>query len=825
MIDDPQSDKQKFKISRYAGSLLPVALFFFSLVFYASHWLTSPPGISGDASRLGLYAFDFLQEKLIPFYIYHQFAPNPFIVYLQSLAFTLFGFNNAALRGVTIVGGALAAPAIYFAARWLFQEQGTTFARRVGLIAALGLGLSTFLASFSRYGIEGALLPAIELMAIALLWRGFRRGKLVDFILAGVAVGMTQYVYIVARFFPVALAVASISALFANRQLLSRWRGLMVAAISASLVALPQWILFIRYPYTFTARTQQAAGQFIFSIPDPLSTMTAKLINQLLMLGWYWDNAYNLFSYKPLLTPILAIGLVLGIAAVFYKREEASVFSMVMMGTMLLPDLLAYEGVNPSATRLLPAFPFVFMMAAFGSVTIWEWIDKRLCFPKQAGYLMLVLVLLSGLIRQWDYAARVIPQTLAASGLEWQASLVEIAEANEIARRLDKPILLPSSEYQRAPLTFLLAEHFPHRAGLHPEGGVDELLKQGEVVTVILPIAPDRPTTEGIPAGYIADEWVLLKDKSVYFLPPIPNSIEPIDDQETPIIAGNDVLVAKALSARWQGTSPEYVPLSASFANQLNLIGYTSSDLTPGDPLALTFYWQPMQQIKEDVEVFVQLLNQNHEVVAGIHSWPLHGAFRIRAWPSDQIMPLSYNLPIPDELPFGPYQLRVGIFDLMRHKPIPLSTGESSQLVEILRIPLPEDSRRPEFLTNVNFGDTIALNGYTLAVAADKLQMTLFWQAIDSLQTDYTTFIHVVDEAGQIVAQSDAQPLNGQYPTSIWSSGEMIVDERTIMAIAPGSYQLYIGWYQWDTLERLEILSDNLNSTDNRFLLGEVTLP
>ena len=810
---DTPSPEQPLR-HKYYNSLPAAALFLLALMIYSWHWLTMPPGISGDASRLGLYAFDFLQEKLVPFYIYHQFAPNPLIVYLQSLVFAVFGFNNAALRGITIVGGALASPAAYLAARYLFQTQGAIFARRAGLIAALALALSAFFASFSRYGIEGALLPAIELTAVAFLWRGFNEGRWIDFVLAGIVVGVSQYVYIVARFFPLALAAAGVGAVIANRQLLSRWKGLLLATISAALVALPQWILFISYPYTFAARTQQSAGQFIFSLPNPLPILAAKFVNQLLMLGWYWDNAYNPFSYQPLLTPVLALALVVGVAVTVYKRQAAYIFGFIMMAIMLLPDLLAYEGVTPSATRLIPAFPFIALMSGLGAACIWNWLEQRPKLPAWVGYLVPLLVLIFGMARQWDYVRRVKPQVLAAEGLEWQASLVEIAEANYIAAHLAAPILLPSSEYQRAPLAFLLADHFPNRAG-----GVAPPLSAGEAITVIRPTAPDRPTTEGIPAGYIPDEWVLLKDGTAYFLPPIPNSISPANNKEVLIKASNNVLVAKVFSAHWQGQTPEYTPISGDFANHLRLIGYNNSRLAAGQPLLLSLYWQPTQKIAEDVEVFTQLLDRNRQVVSGIHSWPLHGAFRIRAWRPGQIMPLSYTLPVPDDLSPGPYQLIVGTFDLMRHQPIPLSTGEPFQTVVTLKIPLPPDSRAPKTSVSANFGNLIALQGYTLTPSAGDLKLTLFWQALDAPRDNYTAFVHLVDNAGQIIAQSDAQPLKGQYPTSIWSPGETIADERVITGVPAEDYQIYVGWYRWDTLERLPVISAAHPVSDNRVLL------
>ena len=122
-------------------------------------------------------------------------------------------------------------------------------------------------------------------------------------------------------------------------------------------------------------------------------------------------------------------------------------------------------------------------------------------------------------------------------------------------------------------------------------------IKQGEIVTVIQS-DPDRFASE----GSLPSEWVLLRDSTVYFLPPIPDSIEPLNGEETVIKASNGVVVAKAFAARWQGEAPTYIPLQAAFANNLNLIGYQSSDFKPGSLLNLTFYWQPAQKIERDVD-------------------------------------------------------------------------------------------------------------------------------------------------------------------------------------------------------------------------------
>ena len=805
--------------SRTHDALLSTTLFLVSLAINTIFLLTVPLRLGWDAARLGLYAHDLLQENLLPFYVHHQYAPHPFIIYVQALVIAVFGYSAAALRSVTVVGLALAAPAIYWASRWLFEDKGAVFARRAGLIAALGFALSTFSAAYSRHGIEPALLPVVELMAVAFLWRGFRRGRWTDFVLAGFLVGVSQYVYIVARFLPVALVVATIGAAIANRQLLAHWRGLIWAAASSSLVALPLWILYVVYPFSFTARVtnpiEPSGGQFIFELPDPVTVVAAKLANLLLAMSWHWDNWYNPQSFNSLLTPVLFAGLVVGVAVALFQRRDGLVFGILMMVMMLLPDLLTYEKREISAidaNRLFPGIPFIFIIAGLGTATIWAAIESRRRFPNWAGYIVPALVLVFGLLQQWDYLSHVRPQILAQHGLGTKYSQI----ARYVGDNLDRPILLPSDEYRHAPLAFLLAEHFPHR-----QGGGQEKLQQGENVTAIL-LNPDRSIEDGFP-----DEWVLLYDKTAYFLLPIPDSIEPLEGGEEEILVGNGDVVAKAIAARWQGEPPTYIPLEAHFANNINLVGYQSSVFELGSPLRVSLFWQPVQEIARDVEIFVQLydLARQKATVQDL-VWPLNGVFRVRAWHPGQIMPLSLHLQIPDELPPGPYQLNVAVNDLLTRNRIPLLSGGDSLPLTTFKVPLPVDHRVPEHRTELNFGNIIAFDGYTFSPTSDGLKITLFWRATDSPQFDYTSFVHIVDSDDRIVSQMDAQPLNGQYPTSIWSAGDVIVDEHILSPISQGEYRVYVGWYRHrgEGWERLPIVSEGTSSTD-RALLGTISLP
>ncbi len=406
---DCLTDHSKGNGKRLDASIVLV-LFLSSLAVNYLHWLNLPVTPTWDASRLGLHARDLLQENLLPFYIYHQLAPHPLIVYLQAFAFSIFGYSLETLQGVTVVGVSLAAPAIFWVCRLQFEEEGTSLARRAGLIAGLGYALSGHVASFSRLGSEPPLLPVVEVIAVAFLLRGFRRGKWTDFVLAGLFVGASQYVYIVSRFFPAALAAATIGSIIANHQLIAHWRRLLLAFIASSLVSLPQWVLFAVYPFTFNARVSNRistlGGQFVFELPDPAGTVAAKLLGQMSAIFWQWDTWYYTYTSNSLLTPVLAIGLVVGIVVTVVKRREGLIFGLLIMVLMLLPDLLTYERYEllaVSSNRFFAGTPFIFIMAGMGIATVWAALECRGRFPLWIGYLLPAIVLLSGLSRQWVY--------------------------------------------------------------------------------------------------------------------------------------------------------------------------------------------------------------------------------------------------------------------------------------------------------------------------------------------------------------------------------------------------------------------------------------
>jgi hypothetical protein len=108
--------------------------------------------------------------------------------------------------------------------------------------------------------------------------------------------------------------------------------------------------------------------------------------------------------------------------------------------------------------------------------------------------------------------------------------------------------------------------------------------------------------------------------------------------------------------------------------------------------------------------------------------------------------------------------------------------------------------------------DQVELKGYALspktAAPGDVVRLTLVWSALQALERDYTVFVHVLDETGQLVTQLDRQPQTGLYPTSRWPVGQPIKDRYGLLlskSLPPGHYDLAVGMYSWPTLERLPV--------------------
>jgi hypothetical protein len=116
------------------------------------------------------------------------------------------------------------------------------------------------------------------------------------------------------------------------------------------------------------------------------------------------------------------------------------------------------------------------------------------------------------------------------------------------------------------------------------------------------------------------------------------------------------------------------------------------------------------------------------------------------------------------------------------------------------------------------FGSSMALLESGLqperARPGTNVTVQLRWRAEAPMEGTYKVFVHVLDPSGQrVVAQRDAEPLDGQAPTLGWVTGEVLDDEYRVALpadLASGSYPVEVGVYEERSGQRLT-LADGAN--------------
>ena len=87
--------------------------------------------------------------------------------------------------------------------------------------------------------------------------------------------------------------------------------------------------------------------------------------------------------------------------------------------------------------------------------------------------------------------------------------------------------------------------------------------------------------------------------------------------------------------------------------------------------------------------------------------------------------------------------------------------------------------------------------------------------------------MHLLAPNGTLKGQIDVWPKDGTYPTSQWRPGEAFEDHYLLYIdpdAPPGDYQVEIGWYLLETMQRLPVLDAQGQAVDDKVLLSGLTV-
>jgi len=249
---------------------------------------------------------------------------------------------------------------------------------------------------------------------------------------------------------------------------------------------------------------------------------------------------------------------------------------------------------------------------------------------------------------------------------------------------------------------------------------------------------------------------------------------------------------------------PESLDLAGRTTHRISdwlvLLGHGAIPKTArqGDSLSIDLYWYA-----EDIPTGTTSISLGFADASGTIVWserivPVPG-FAMENWFAGDVLRGRQLVYVPPTLE-GPHSLAV-IGDEG-----PAVVLANVDIEPISRLMAPPDVANA---TKVQFGRHLSLVGYeseSHLFPGEPAHITMVWYVESATRRPLKVFVHIVDSAGTVVAQHDAEPVNWSRPASSWIRGEFLVDQHDLelsAPLAPGSYRVQVGVYDADTGQRL----------------------
>jgi len=393
------------KPAQWAAAILLIVTLIIGFGFRFYNLRNNPRDMNSDHTEKLLDVNDILQGT------YHIFMERntgrePWQFYwtvaLSKLLNIPADFN--ALKIGTALIGCLMLPAIFLFARELFGW-------RVGLIALLFAGVTSWVVLAQRFGLRHGLNPAMVAWTMFFLARGLRRGSRNAMLASGVAMGIGLQGYTPFRFMPIVYFVVVAGWVLWQLRKGNRaafpwaFKHLILAVITALLVIMPLFRYALESPDELFYRTASRLGTAEKEIDGkPSEIILDNIKRAVLAFNYTTDEVWvaNL-SDRPALDQILGgllvIGAVMAIGLSVKRRDPWPILLLFTAFLMLMPSALnvAFPRENPSMLRIGGAMPMLMTLCALVPGLLWEWASQQKANTRQ-GQMALLGGALSGVL-------------------------------------------------------------------------------------------------------------------------------------------------------------------------------------------------------------------------------------------------------------------------------------------------------------------------------------------------------------------------------------------------------------------------------------------
>ena len=297
--------------------------------------------------------------------------------------------------------------------------------------------------------------------------------------------------------------------------------------------------------------------------------------------------------------------------------------------------------------------------------------------------------------------------------------------------------------------------------------------------------------------------------------------------------AVTDTLPASFFAA-WQQPPAQSLayPAGVTFDDEIQLLDYAVTTDRNGE-LLVTMTWQALKPLDRDLRFYVGFLDAELNVLhdSQYYQPPAGLWYPTSMWAPGEPVRMQT---LPWTPPYDGFVLVVGVYagedgwnsggrlsvtgatptlPVLEEDTLARLGGFWREYASAPWMPVPPVAGVPTHALDALFGDAFRLEGAALPSPDEPtrpLAVTLYWQAERSMPKDYMRFVHLLDAAGNKVAQLDGPPHDqiSELPTSAWpvawrGADGLVLD---LPADLPGGvYTIVAGLYDWETGERLPV--------------------
>lgn len=633
----------------------------------------SPPGLAHDEVANWLINRSILDGNHA-IYFTRAYGHEAGFHYLQTGSMMLFGDNTFALRLPSALAGILGIAVSFALIRKLFG-------RKTAVYATLIHALLFFPIFYSRLGLRAILLPVTAGLS-AYYWlvawgspmgrlgeerlgdyskarvaRSRALSSLLPFTLAALFAGLSLNIYLAARALPIFYALWFVYLALTDWAIFRQklWGILWFTAVFALLTT--PLILFLQ--------NNPDAEFRVAEVNEPLNRLLAGDFQPVLQNGFKLLGMFGLqgdplwrqnVAFAPVFEPFVGLLFYIGLLLVIFRwRKPNHAFLLLWTAVSITPSLVTINA--PSTIRIVLILP---LLTAFPAIVIHSYTHLSTVIPnlstdlgKIRGYILLTILFVYAVRSAW-FTFYVWPVSDEVSFV-WQAAFREIAAqlkatpesamvsvAGWSADTLDSPTMTLLFDNNPPPISFF-----------NPQDGTVILNGDGEDTAVYIPTILDLPQSP-------------LTQLDIQTISETANS------KQLSVTSDPHPCNTQHATCNLQPTT---------FGNQIQLTQIRfSSDNQP------ITYWQTLTTQQQPMRLFMQLLNENEEIIGEDYRWDNldpQGLW-FSHWQANARIIQAHTPNITEET----HWLRIGIFNPYSCIPEPCENLETETNEPFILIPV-----------------------------------------------------------------------------------------------------------------------------------------